>query len=176
MSIDSTSLKKDYVIAKCCNPRPPNDPIIGHLNFKQVIVVHKTGCQHLKKVEPERLVKLSWNDITEQKDEGVGKDYSKLDKLDFRILKHHKTMGIDYSLMVAKILRIKPDQAFEHHRKLRSLKLLERVSKVMVQYRKNIVDNKWIKHRNHTYYRITPKGERYLNFFLEGVKKSSVVK
>lgn len=76
-------------------------------------------------------------------------------------------MGVDYSLMVAKIIKVSPQLVFEHHRKLKSLKLLERVKKVMIQYRKGIVDNKWIKHRNHTYYRITPKGELYLNFHLE---------
>ncbi len=169
MSIGKIRLKEGYILAKCCSPEPPIDPITGFTSYKSVIVVHKTKCRELKMAEPKRLLVLSWDEILEKKKEELEKDYSKLDELDFRILKHHKKMGVDYSLMVAKILKLKPEQAFEHHKKLRDLKLLEKVSKVMIQYRKNVVDNKWIKHRNHTYYRITPKGERYVDFYLKKV-------
>jgi len=34
-----------------------------------------------------------------------------------------------------------------------------------MQYRKGIVDNKWVKHRNHTYYKLTEKGTKYLDYF-----------
>jgi predicted transcriptional regulator len=80
-------------------------------------------------------------------------------------------MGIDYSLMVADILGVNPEDIFERHKKLRDLKLLKRVQKVMVRYREKIVKNKWIKHRNHTYYEITPKGERYLEYIVSNQDK-----
>jgi len=54
----------------------------------------------------------------------------------------------------------------EQRNKLRNQGLLERVDAVMVNYRKNIVPGKWVKHRNHTYYRLTEKGSRYLAFHL----------
>lgn len=165
MPIIELKLKEGYKIARCCSPLP-NDSITGYFSHNNVIAVHKTSCGNLKKTESERLFSLSWEDILEKKENKPDKDYHQLDELDFRILQHHQVMGVDYSLMVAKILKIEPEQAFERHRKLKSAKLLKRVAPVMIQYRKNIVDNKWIKHRNHTYYQITPKGERYLNFFI----------
>jgi predicted transcriptional regulator len=76
-------------------------------------------------------------------------------------------MGIDYSLMVAAELRIEPQTAFERHDKLRRLGLIQRVNAVMVQYRKGIAKNKWIKHRNHTYYDLTEKGKKYYRYFKE---------
>jgi predicted transcriptional regulator len=94
------------------------------------------------------------------------RDYYLLDEHDFRILQHHQVVGVDYAWVVADTLNLEPQLVFERHKKLKDLKLLKRVQPVMIQYRKNIVDHKWIKHRNHTYYRITPKGERYLNFFI----------
>jgi predicted transcriptional regulator len=102
----------------------------------------------------------------EKEEEKPDKDYYDLDELDFRVLQHHQSMGVDYSWMVAGALNIDPDLIFERHKKLKDLKLLKRVEPVMIQYRKNIVDNKWIKHRNHTYYQITTRGEIYLNHFL----------
>jgi len=33
----------------------------------------------------------------------------------------------------------------------------------MIRYRKGIVDGKWIKHRHHTYYALTQKGNRVLD-------------
>ena len=157
-------LKEGHSLAKCCSPEP-DDTIRGYVNYDKQIVVHKTVCHNLKKIEPGRLVFLSWDQILEEKAEKPDSDYLELEKLDFRILEHHRVMGVDYSLMVARILQIEPTKVFEHHRKLQELKLLERVKKVMIRYRKGVVDNKWIKHRNHTYYRITPKGEKYLNFY-----------
>ena len=159
------NLKEGYTKAKCCSPEP-FDSITGYFSYNNVIVVHKTVCENLKKVEPNRLVSLSWDEILESKENEPDQDYSQLDELDFRILKHHQEVGIDYGWVVAEILNIEPQLVFERHRKLRELKLVERVQKLMIQYRKNIVDHKWIKHRNHTYYRIPPKGERYLNFFI----------
>lgn len=170
MSSCPVILKKGYALAECCSPAP-GEPIMGYVSYDKRIVVHKASCQNLRKIESGRQVFLSWNQILGEQEEKPDRDYFKLEEVDFRILKHHQVMGVDYSLMVAKTLKIEPDKAFEHHRKLQGLKLLERVKKVMIQYRKGIVDNKWIKHRNHTYYRITSKGEKYLNFFMEQRKR-----
>ena len=158
-------LKEGYIKAKCCDPER-EDSITGYFSYNSVIVVHKSLCENLKKVEPNRLVSLSWDEILETEESKPDQDYSQLDELDFRILQHHQVMGIDYTWVVAMMLNLKPEIVFERHKKLRDLKLLERVQKVMIQYRKNIIEHKWVKHRNHTYYRITPKGERYLNFFI----------
>jgi len=161
----SIRLKEGYTKAKCCSPEP-NDSIAGYFSYNNVIAVHKTSCENLKKVEPKRLLSLSWDEILEARKSEPDEDYSQLDEVDFRILRHHQVVGVDYSWVVAEMLNLEPQLVFERHRKLRALKLLERVPKVMIRYRKNIVDHKWIKHRNHTYYRITPKGERHLNFFI----------
>jgi hypothetical protein len=165
MRPNGVRLKEGYRLAGCCSPRW-NDPIRGYFSHDNVIVVHKTSCLNLGKTDQARLLSLSWEEILERDDDEPGEDFCQLDELDFDILKHHEKMGVDYSLMVASILNIEPEQAFERHRKLTGLKLLRRVEKVMIRYRKNVVDNKWIKHRNHTYYEITPKGERYLDFHL----------
>jgi len=172
MSDRGLTLKEGYYLARCCLPRP-DDAIAGYVNYEKSIVVHKASCTNLKRVASARRVLLSWDQILEQKEERPDRDYSQLGNLDFRILQHHKVMGVDYSLMVAQMLKVETGEVFEHHRKLRNLKLLERVKRVMIQYRKGIVDNKWIKHRNHTYYRITPKGERYLSFFMTQPKRES---
>ena len=165
-------LKDGYRLAGCCSPGP-DDSIKGYFSYNNVIVVHQASCNDLSRTEPGRLLSLSWDEILDRSEDPPDEDYHQLDKLDFDILKHHKEMGVDYSLMVASILNIEPDQVFERHKKLRGLELLKRVEKVMIRYRKNIVDNKWIKHRNHTYYQITPKGEKYLEFLLSQKTKGS---
>lgn len=172
MSDRALTLKEGYYLARCCLPRP-DDAIAGYVNYEKSIIVHKASCSNLRKIAPARRVFLSWDQILEEKEERPDRDYFQLGNLDFRILQHHKMMGVDYSLMVAQMLKVELGEVFEHHRKLRNLKLLERVKKVMIQYRKDIVDSKWIKHRNHTYYRITPKGERYLSFFTTHAKRDS---
>jgi hypothetical protein len=174
MSIHGMRLKEGYTTAKCCSPAP-DDSITGYFSYNNVIVVHKTSCENLKKVEPKRLVSLSWEEISETEESKPDSDYSQLDEIDFRILGHHQVMGVDYAWVVAETLDIEPQLVFERHRKLKDLKLLERVQKLMIQYRKNIVDHKWIKHRNHTYYRITPKGEKYLNFFIGDKNRNSEI-
>lgn len=174
MSINGMRLKEGYTKAKCCSPEPDGS-ITGYFSYNNVIVVHKTSCENLKKVEPKRLFSLSWEEVSESEESTPDSDYSKLDGIDFRILGHHQVMGVDYSWVVAEKLNLEPQQVFERHKKLKNLKLLERVPKVMIQYRKNIVDHKWIKHRNHTYYRITPKGEKYLNFFIGDKNRNSEI-
>lgn len=164
MADSKPSLKEGYKTAGCCCPQP-DDSIRGYFSHNNLIVIHRSSCASLKKVESERLLSLAWEEILDQKENEPDDDYLRLDELDFDILQHHMTMGIDYSLMVANLLKVPPQEVFERHRKLKNLRLLKRVEGVMVRYRKGIVDNKWIKHRNHTYYEITPKGERYLNVF-----------
>jgi hypothetical protein len=162
---EKVTLKAGYKVAGCCCPEP-SDPITGYHSHDNVVVVHGSSCENLNKVESKRLIQMNWAEILEKEEGSPGSDYHELDEVDFRMLLHHKTMGVDYSLMVAKILNIKPEEAFERHGKLRAAKLLRRVQKVVIRYRENVVDNKWIKHRNHTYYQITPKGEKYLDFFV----------
>jgi hypothetical protein len=159
-------LKENYIIANCCKP-VPSDRITGYYSYDNIIKVHKSDCGNLNKAEPERLIKLSWPDILPPTDFAPDDDYAELDDLDFLIMAHHKHFGIDYSLAVAAILNIDDKTIFERHKKLRTLKLLERVEPVMVQYRKNIVKNKWIKHRNHTYYDLTDRGRKYLDHYLK---------
>jgi hypothetical protein len=165
MMSNEKMLKEGYKLAGCCSPEP-DDSIKGYFSYTNVIVVHKSTCENLRKTEPDRVISLSWEEVLEKPEDRPGSEFLQLDKLDFTILQHHQTMGIDYSLMVARILNIGSQQAFERHKKLREMGFLKRVKKVMVRYRKNMADNKWIKHRNHTYYQITPKGERYLGFYV----------
>jgi hypothetical protein len=157
-------LKEGYKTAACCCPQAP-DPILGYFSHNNVVVVHRRECTNVLRVEASRLVSLTWEDILADGPLKPDEDYLHLDELDFGILRHHQEMGIDYSLVVADILGIEPAQVFERHKKLRNLKLLKRVERVMIRYRKNVVPNKWIKHRNHTYYELTPKGKSYLDHF-----------
>lgn len=157
--------KKDFRIARCCDPIPP-DEIRGFLKPDSgLFSVHKSGCGNLRSIQPERLVKLKWKEILVEDDERTPADdpvFNRLDETDFKILKHHAAMGVDYAAVVAKSLGIDRATVFERHKKLRDLKLLIRVQPKMIQYRKGIVKNKWIKHRNHTYYEITEKGRGLL--------------
>jgi predicted transcriptional regulator len=119
----------------------------------------------LQKADQARLVTLEWQDILDPEDFRPGNDYFELDEIDFKILNHHKIYGVDYSLKVASMIHKDKQSVFDSHAKLRELGLLERVKELMMQYRKGIVKNKWIKHRNHTYYKLTEKGENYLAYY-----------
>jgi len=160
-------LKDDYRPANCCNPQPGDD-IVGFLKFDSTVIsVHKQGCINLAKVESDRLVTLTWKEIIKQdivRDLSADPDYQTLDDIDFKILEHHQAMGADYAAVVANMTKIPRATVFDRHKKLRDLGLLIRVQPIMMQYRKGIVKNKWIKHRNHTYYEITPDGLEYLNW------------
>jgi hypothetical protein len=168
----SPRLKKNYVLAKCCTPAPP-DSITGYYSYDKILKVHRHDCRHLDRVEPERLIKLEWQEIIEQPPKGPGDDFADLDAIDFAVLQHHKQYGIDYSLMLAKMLSIPKQKAFERHQRLKEAGLLRRVDAVMVRYRKGVVDNKWIKHRNHTYYELTEKGEQYLTYFVSNIEQGN---
>lgn len=158
---EKPGLKEPYVLARCCEPRPDSD-IVGYHSFETAIKVHRADCTNLSRTDRERLVQLNWSDILESETECPGESFGELDALDFAILAHHDRVGLDYSLVVARSLQLEKTEAFQRHRKLRELGLIERVDKLMIQYRKGIVDHKWIKHRNHTYYDLTDLGRGYL--------------
>lgn len=163
MTDNKIYLHEGYKLAGCCNPEP-EDAISGYYSHNNEMIIHSEDCPNLHKVEPERIIKLEWKEILAKKPEEPDKDYSELNELDFIILAHHEAYGNDYSLKVARMLNKSKQEIFDSHAKLRNLRLLTRVKPSIIQYRKGVVDNKWIKHRNHTYYDLTDKGRLYLDF------------
>lgn len=158
-------LKENYSLSGCCNPKP-GDTISGYYSYDNMIRVHTRDCHNLNNVEADRLILLEWDEILNQDDQFQPEnDYSELENIDFQVLSHHENYGIDYSLVVARKLNITKQNAFDIHKKLKDMGLIERVEAKIVQYRKGIVDNKWIKHRNHTYYDLTDKGKNYLIYY-----------
>ena len=166
MSNRKIYLNEGYKLAKCCKPEP-ECPISGYYSYNNEMVVHRSECKNLRKVEKERIIDIKWKDILADAPEMPDDDFNDLENLDFQILKHHQEYGNDYSLKVARMLHKPKQDVFDSHAKLRKMKLLERVKPLIIQYRKGVVDNKWIKHRNHTYYDLTEKGKLYLNYYLE---------
>ena len=162
----SYQLKENYILANCCHPEPP-ERLIGYFSHDGMLKVHRDTCPNLNKADQGRLVELEWSEILAPEAFEPDQDFSTLDATDFAVLGHHRDLGIDYSLKLARDLNISKETAFECHRKLRDMGLLERVEPTMVQYRKGVVDNKWIKHRNHTYYDLTDKGRAYLMYYEE---------
>lgn len=156
-------LKEDYIQASCCSPED-GDEITGYYSHNNIIKVHKSSCANLNKADPARLIELEWKNIITAEEFRPDEDFHTLDEIDFAILKHHEKLGVDYSLKVAAILRLDKQTIFDRHRRLRRMKLLERVDPLMIQYRKGIAKHKWIKHRNHTYYELTEKGKNYLKY------------
>jgi hypothetical protein len=157
-------IRSEYVVANCCGPQL-GDPITGYHSHDDCIKIHRASCANLASVEQDRLVHLEWRDVI-LRDEFIPDDlYTSLEENDLRILAFHREVGVDYSLKAAKMLRINKREVFDRHKKLRTLGLLRRVKKVMIQYRKGIVDNKWIKHRNHTYYELTEKGRAFAEHY-----------
>jgi hypothetical protein len=158
---ESLRLKENYRLAGCCAP-VLGDEIIGFLKQDSpVISIHRLGCRETAKVSRDRLISLTWDEVTDRNiefDISSSPTYRALDDIDFVILRHHKKMGNDYAAVVAKSTGIPRATVFGRHKKLRDLGLLQRMQPVMIQYRKGIVKGKWIKHRNHTYYELTPGG------------------
>jgi hypothetical protein len=153
-----------YKLAGCCNPEP-GEAISGYYSYNNEMIVHRQYCENLNKIENERIIKLNWKEILAREPEKPDNDYAELDELDFMILEHHAKYGNDYSLKVARMLNRPKQDIFDSHAKLRNMQLLQRVKPLIIQYRKGIVDNKWIKHRNHTYYDLTDKGRLYLDYY-----------
>jgi len=166
------ALRQPYQLAGCCRPEPAT-PITGYFSHNNLIKVHKASCPNLSKAETDRLVSLAWSDILAPDEVAPGEDFADLDQMDFAILQHHDKYGIDYSLVVARALGIAKADAFRRHDKLRAMKLLERVDALMVRYRKKVINHKWIKHRNHTYYRLTRRGSLYLSHHLKADQRSA---
>ncbi len=156
-------LKDKYTTSKCCNPCE-NDTIVGYFSFDDKIKVHCADCANLAKADQSRLVQLEWKDIVAKDEFTPGDDFHELDETDFAILEHHLAYGVDYSLKVARMLYIDKQLVFDRHKKLRDMLLVERIDPLIIRYRKGIVHNKWIKHRNHTYYELTDRGRAYLDF------------
>ena len=166
---ESFRLKENYRLAGCCAP-VQGDEIIGFLKQDSpVISIHRSGCRELAKVSEDRLISLTWDEISDsniEPDISASPTFQALDDTDFAILQHHKMMGNDYAAVVAKATGIPRATIFERHKKLRDLGLVRRVQPVMIQYRKGIVKGKWIKHRNHTYYELTPEGLATIEYHL----------
>jgi hypothetical protein len=158
-------IREQYIIANCCKPCPEDD-ITGYHSHDDCIKIHKMDCSNLANVEHARLVPIDWRDVLEVEDFVPDDLYRSLEENDFRILALHRKVGRDYSLKVARLLGMDRKEVFDRHKKLREMGLLQRVPAVMIRYRKGIVDNKWIKHRNHTYYELTEKGRSYAEYFM----------
>ena len=157
----------EYRLAKCCTPRE-GDKIVGFLKQDaEVFSVHRADCINIRKVPPDRLVALNWSDIAADHGQKIPVlprvVFEQLDATDFAILAHHRKMGVDYATVVARRTGVGREEVFARHRKLRGLGLLARVEPRMIRYRKGIVDGKWIKHRNHTYYELTTQGNLALD-------------
>ena len=165
---DAPRLKENYTLSKCCRPLPDCE-ITGYYSHDGLTLkVHRSSCVNLQKADQARLVSLEWKDILAEDEFTPDDDFAELDELDFRILRHHRDLGVDYSLKTARLLNIDKQTMFDRHHKLRDMSLLRRVEPLIIQYRKGVVNNKWIKHRNHTYYELTKKGRHYLEHFLDG--------
>jgi len=154
-------LKEKYSLARCCKPQL-GDRITGYFSHDDHIKVHRSDCPNLIKAEHSRLVTLAWIDISAGTGHPQAGPDITLGELDLAILRHHRDLGVDYSLKVARVLNAERADVFESHRRLRADGLLERVEPTMIQYRKGVVPSKWIKHRNHTYYRLTERGAALL--------------
>ena len=157
-----------YKIAKCCAPQE-GDTITGYFKEDGTITVHDATCHAVQEFRTERLLKVTWDEIrkTETTVDAVllAPEFAELDETDYFILKHHQELGMDYSIVVAETLRIPLEEMHQRHRKLRKLGGLKRVEERIIHYRKNIVKGKWIKHRNHTYYELTPEGKMWIEAF-----------
>ncbi len=153
-----------YHLSHCCNPQV-GDAIVGYFREDGIFSVHKAGCPNLRRVPQERLVEITWEEIEGQKGkESVDSLFYELEDQDYRILKHLKVYGLDYAYPISQKTGIGLQETFRRLRRLKEWGAISRVSRLMIQYRKGIVQGKWIKHRNHTYYDLAPRGERILAY------------
>jgi hypothetical protein len=157
-----------YKIAQCCSAQS-GESIIGYFKEDGTVTIHRSDCASIQRLRPERLLEVTWDEIhaaeTPTDTEPEDPIFDQLDEVDYLILKHHQEFGLDYSIVVSEMLGLALGETHKRHRKLRELGGLKRVEQRMIQYRKNIVEGKWIKHRNHTYYELTPKGNRWVRSF-----------
>jgi len=157
----------EYRLAKCCDPREGDEIIAFLKQDADVFSVHCADCVNMRKIPPDRRVAVCWKDIAASCHD-TARTVSdalldQLDQTDFAVLRHHRELGLDYAAVVARQMGIPRAEVFARHRKLGELGLLQRVQPRMIRYRKGIVDGKWIKHRNHTYYELTEKGIQVLD-------------
>lgn len=154
-----------YIIAKCCEP-DEDKPIIGYFKEDGSITIHDKTCVTVHGLRPERILDVVWEEIQKTKKPEITLEIpTELDETDYYILKHHQELGMDYSIVVAETLRIPLEEMHKRHRKLKELGGLKRVEGRIIHYRKNKVKGKWIKHRNHTYYELTPEGIQWIDYF-----------
>lgn len=157
-----------YKLAQCCSPEA-EDGIIGYFKEDGTVAIHRSDCASVQHLRVERLLEVTWDEIYAAEApadiEIEDSTFNQLDEVDYLILKHHQEFGLDYSIVVSEMLGLPLEETHKRHRKLRELGGLKRVERRMIQYRKNIVKGKWIKHRNHTYYELTPKGDRWVGSF-----------
>jgi len=165
MPKDQFKIREEFTLVNCCNPKP-GDPITAYHSHDNTIKIHRSDCPNLKSLDPDRLIEMKWDDVLEEEDFVPDDLYLELEDNDFRILELHLRVGLDYSHKVARMLYLPKEEVFERHQKLRDLGLLERVEPTMIRYRKGVVDNKWIKHRNHTYYDLTDRGRAYAEHYI----------
>jgi len=156
-----------YRFAKCCSPASGDEIVAFLKQDDDFFSVHRADCPNIRKVPADRLVTLTWDEITGDRDRATlevpGPVFAQLDQVDFAVLFHHRVMGVDYAAVMARHVGIPREEAFNRHKKLRDLGLLERVEPRIIRYRQGIVDGKWIKHRNHTYYDLTALGNLALD-------------
>jgi hypothetical protein len=164
-------IRPEYALANCCNPTPER-PVVGFHSRDDIIKLHAADCPNLRNIDQERLIDLSWDDILLEDEFKLDDTYRSLEENDFRILALHLRVGLDYSHKVARLLHLDKQEVFDRHAKLRDMGLLRRVPKLMIRYRKGVVDNKWIKHRNHTYYELTDRGKDCAEHFIKHDKNS----
>lgn len=102
-----------------------------------------------------------------------GKEYE-LSELELRILKYHKIMGPDYSKLISYRFHITLQEAFDIHKKLFDIGLLEKVSAPIINYHSKDKRLKTLKHRNHTYYELSRLGKLLLRDYENKYKEVSL--
>lgn len=61
--LQSTETERNYIIATCCNPIPGDD-VLGYVNEKEEVIVHKQSCpiaMKLKSSFGSRLISVEWD-------------------------------------------------------------------------------------------------------------------
>ncbi len=55
--------------ARCCSPLP-GEPIVGFITRGRGITVHRTGCEQLENMDPERRIPVEWDQQSAVKHSG----------------------------------------------------------------------------------------------------------
>lgn len=59
LNLDSTT-----IAAKCCSPLP-GEQILGYITKQRGVSVHRAECANLKKLNPNKVIDISWPEKTE---------------------------------------------------------------------------------------------------------------